>query len=72
MRETHLKKKNYERNVLVIMYSSKPYITDSIVAKAFVAWKAVKFDKYMGIQNIILDSDALKNCTRELWKKEQS
>lgn len=42
------------------MYSSRMFIIESTVAKAYVVWKTVVLSKELGFHNIILEDDALK------------
>lgn len=41
--------RNYSRNMLASLCSSKPYITDPIVDEAYATWKAVKFSRDLGL-----------------------
>lgn len=50
--------RDHEGKVLAIMCYSKVYIIDPTIAKAFITWKAVKFDRDIGLYNIILEDDA--------------
>jgi hypothetical protein len=62
--------RDHEGKVLATLCSSKPYITNPIVADAIFAWKAVEFGKDLGIQNIILEGNAL-DIVHALLKEEQ-
>lgn len=39
---------------------TKPYVIEPNVAEAFAAWNEVEFSKNLGVQNIILEGDALE------------
>lgn len=63
--------RDHEGKVLATLCSSKPYITNPTVADAFFAWKAVEFGRDLGIQNTILEGNAL-DIVHALRKEEQS
>lgn len=52
--------RNQERHVLASMCFTKQFIIDPTTAEAYFAWKAVKFNKDLGIRIILLEEDALE------------
>lgn len=59
------------------MYSSRMFIIESTVAKAYVVWKIVVLSKELGFHNIILEDDALKIvhvlCNEaQLWSRYEN
>lgn len=52
---------DHDGNDLATMCSFKPYIIDpTLLVETYAVCKAVEFCKDLGIQNIILESDALE------------
>lgn len=45
------------------MCCTKSYISDSIVAKALVAWTVVRFSRNLGLQYVVLKGDGVGNST---------
>lgn len=62
----HLKKVGFEQcntlfvNLEYMHISPKPHIIYLTKAKAYAIWRAVKFSKNVGIQNIILEGNVLE------------
>ena len=51
------------------MCFTKPYMSDPIVAKALVIWKAIKFRRDSGFKHFIVEGIELK-IIHVLWKEE--
>jgi hypothetical protein len=51
--------RDYKGNVLAFLYSYKPFIIHTTLVKAYTTGKIVEFSRDLGIQNIIIEGDAL-------------
>jgi hypothetical protein len=52
--------RDVEGFVLAAMCITVPFSIDPIVAEAVAAWKAVKFCRDVGLQQVFIEGDALK------------
>lgn len=62
---------DHKGQVLATICSSKPYITNPTIVEAHAAWKVEKFGTDLGLQNIIIEGDALK-IVQNLQKDDPS
>jgi hypothetical protein len=52
--------KDSANEVLAATSTSRRYLTNPTMAKAHAAWKAMVFDRHLGMLNILLEGDVLE------------